>query len=224
MFQGDRDHDTVSEFYDEVGVSIDDEPEKLTEARAKLDAGQGAKLMKECRDRQKGWKPFPFDDPKYKMVILAAYMMQLGAKISPEDRSHLLEILPSIESRPGYAMPLGDEGFRDPGKAQFKAALDLYVDGQPRDFFAPRLVLASNPNREISANMICSCYNCGKTSADLASISQECDTHLKTCSRCLKHQKKSYYCGRECQKENWKSHKAICKPPMQMMGMASMNV
>lgn len=135
MFQGDRDLDIVSEFDHEVGISIQEKPEKLKEARDKLDAGLGAELMKKCREQEKSWQLFSFEDSRYSTIILAAYMMQVGAKILPDDRAHLAEILPKISSRAGYALPIGDSGFRDPGKAQFKAALDLYVDGQPRNFF-----------------------------------------------------------------------------------------
>ncbi|KAK5956848.1 hypothetical protein OHC33_002337 [Knufia fluminis] len=140
MFQGDSDLDIVSEFDDEVGVSIHEKPEKLKEAREKLDAGLGAELMKKCREKEKGYHELMFEDPRYHTIILGAYMMQVGAKIAPDDRAHLAEIFPKIPSRAGYAMPMGDDGFRDPGKAQFKAALELYVDGQPRNFFDARLV------------------------------------------------------------------------------------
>ncbi|KAK5946083.1 hypothetical protein PMZ80_000222 [Knufia obscura] len=194
MFQGDSDLDIVSEFDDEVGVSIHEKPEKLKEAREKLDAGLGAELMKKCREKEKGYHELMFEDPRYHTIILGAYMMQVGAKIAPDDRAHLAEIFPKIPSRAGYAMPMGDDGFRDPGKAQFKAALELYVDGQPRNFFDA------------------SCYNCGKTNADLD------PAKLKTCSRCTQSSKSSFYCNQECQKENWKSHKQICKPLMQGRG------
>ena len=46
--------------------------------------------------------------------------------------------MPDIPSRNGYQLPIFDDGFRDPGKAQFEAALEFYKDGVPRDFGAPR--------------------------------------------------------------------------------------
>lgn len=217
MFQGDSDIDIVSEFDHEASIPVHEEPEKLKEARDRLDAGLGAKLMKECRQQENKLKEFCFEDPKYKTIVLAAYMMQVGAKIASDDRAHLDEIFPKIRSRAGYALPIGDDGFRDPGKAQFKAALELYVDGQPRNFFAPRLVyMLVGFNIILTAEN--SCYNCGKTNDDLGTA------QLKTCSRCSQNDKKSFYCNKECQKENWKSHKAICKPAMQGRGFVFMNV
>lgn len=87
MFQGGRDLDIVSEFDHEVGISIHEKPEKLKEARDKLDAGLGAELMKKCREQEKSWQLFSFEDSRYSTIILAAYMMQVGAKISPDDRA-----------------------------------------------------------------------------------------------------------------------------------------
>ena len=217
MFQGDSDLDIVSEFDHEVGISIHEQPEKLKEARDKLDAGLGADLMKKCREQENKWNWLCFEDPKYKTIVLAAYMMQVGAKIAPDDRAHLAEIFPKINSRAGYALPLVDGGFRDPGKVQFKAALELYVDGQPRNFFDARSV----PILLGASTMLTpenSCYNCGKTNADIG------HAQLKTCLRCSQNDKKSFYCSKECQKENWKSHKAICQPPMQGNGFVFMNV
>lgn len=70
--------------------------------------------------------------------MLGAFMMQLGAKIAPEDRQHLMDIFPEIPSRNGYVLPIGDDGFRDPGQVQYKAALENYVDGNPRSFYDAR--------------------------------------------------------------------------------------
>ena len=41
------------------------------------------------------------------------------------------------------------------------------------------------------------CFGCGKLS----------NSKIKICSGC----NKIYYCNRECQKRDWKNHKAICK-------------
>lgn len=76
-------------------------------------------------------------------VILAAMVMQSGAKISDDNMQHLREIVPQIHSSPGYAWPLNDEGFRNPGRAQFLAALEHYTPGTPRTFCEPRSVPGS---------------------------------------------------------------------------------
>lgn len=172
MFQGDQDLDIVSDFDREVGLSIHEKPEKLKEARDKLDAGLGAELTKKCREQEKESQLFSFEDPKYQTIALAAYVVQVGAKISHDDRAQLAEILPKVSSRAGYALPLGDPGFRDPDKAQSKAALDFYVNGQPRNFFDPRSEPALG-YLAVLLTMVYSCYNCGKTNADLATTSQQ---------------------------------------------------
>ncbi|KAJ0109441.1 mynd zinc finger [Diaporthe amygdali] len=88
-------------------------------------------------------------------VRLAAMLMQSGAKISDDNMQHLREIVPQIHSSPGYASPLNDDGFRDPGKVQFLAALEHYKPGTPPP----------------------SCYKCGKIQADIGK-------KLSVCSRC----------------------------------------
>lgn len=148
MFDGDNDRDLVSEFESIVGVSIMDDPHKLREAREKLDAGLGVRLMQECRHKETG--SASFFDPKYTTVVLAAYMMNCGATISNADRAHLQELLPKIPSRSGYALPISDLDFRDPGKVQFQAALDHYVNGEPRSFLVPRQVLFSIHSKAVT--------------------------------------------------------------------------
>ena len=87
-----------------------------------------------------------FFDPGYTTLILGAYMMHVGAKIEPEDRQHLKDIFPKIPSKNGYVMPLWDNGFRDPGQVQYKAALENYVDGNPRSFFDARQSIPKSTN------------------------------------------------------------------------------
>lgn len=46
------------------------------------------------------------------------------------------------------------------------------------------------------------CAKCHKSQAD---------TPLKRCAKCLN----QWYCGRDCQKADWKAHKAFCSSPQQ---------
>lgn len=102
-----------------------------TAFRDKLNAGLCDKLFKEFRSKE---NTFWIPDRKMYTVILAAMVMQSGARISDDNMQHLHEIVPQIHSSPGYALPFGDEGFRDPGRAQFLAALEYYKPGTPRTF------------------------------------------------------------------------------------------
>jgi hypothetical protein len=77
---------------------------------------------------------------QYATVMLAAVMMKTGSKISEDNRNFLRQTAGGTHSSPGYALPLFDTGFRDPGKVQFLAALDNYEEGKPRDFGLPRYV------------------------------------------------------------------------------------
>lgn len=62
-------------------------------------------------------------------------------------------------------------------------AITLYKnDGTPYDFDCSR------------------CETCGKAAADLIG------TGLLKCAQC----KSVFYCGKECQKSNWRSHKKLC--------------
>lgn len=124
-------------------------------------------------------------------VILAAMIMQSGAKISDDNMQHLREIVPRIHSSPGYAWPLNDEGFRDPGRAQFLAAVEHYKPGTPRTFCEPRSVpdspvgmLAKMGQNHGILTPLTSCYHCGKIKADLGK-------KLSMCARC----KEASYCG-----------------------------
>jgi hypothetical protein len=105
----------------------------VEEQRALLDAGLGVTLFKKFRaEKDNGW------DGEYRLIILAALMMRAGATIKEDDLDAVRAILPDIPSRNGYQLPICDAGFRDPGKAQFEAALKFYKNGVPRGFGAPR--------------------------------------------------------------------------------------
>lgn len=117
-------------------MSIYDDAAKLEEARIKLNAGLGAELFKRYKAKEQDTKDF--FDPRYTTLLFGAYLMTVGAIITPEDRQHLKDVFEEIPSRNGYVLPLCDDGFRDPGQIQYKAALENYVDGKPRSFFVPR--------------------------------------------------------------------------------------
>lgn len=147
LFQGDQDLDIHSETKCAMGLTRDDDVEydaekelQSTAFRDKLNAGLCDKLFKEFRSEE---KTFWIPDRRMYTVILAAMIMQSGAKISDDNMQHLRDIVPRIHSSPGYAWPLNDEGFRDPGRAQFLAALEHYKPGTPRTFCELRSVPSS---------------------------------------------------------------------------------
>lgn len=139
VFGGDIDMEIVSYVEEATGVSVHDNPQMLEEARKKLDAGLGTQLLQEWRDKEKdeSWGMQFLNDPKYLTLVLGAYMMQVGAKISTEDREHLKANFDKCPGKNGYVWPLADDGFRSVGRVQYGAALEHYVDGQPRSFFEP---------------------------------------------------------------------------------------
>lgn len=96
-----------------------------------LNAGICDELFEEFRAN-----PDPYGG-EYRLNILGAMMMQVGANISKENMDHLRTVCSDTESNPGF-MLMEMSSFRDPGKAQLTAALDNYRNGVPRDFAGPR--------------------------------------------------------------------------------------
>ncbi|WQF84603.1 Putative Zinc finger, MYND-type [Colletotrichum destructivum] len=151
----------------------------IVSIRNQLDSGIGDKLFDKYRAKENNLDEF---EGQYKVIIVGALMMRAGANISKEQLQHLRDLVPNIDCQYGYALPFGDLGFRDPGKAQFLAALDNYQPGAPRDYLEP------------------SCFHCGKVRADIGKAP-------KGCGRC----ERAWYCNVDCQRAHWKVHKPQCK-------------
>ncbi|KAK7745856.1 hypothetical protein SLS53_002574 [Cytospora paraplurivora] len=211
LFEGDQDLDMASEIDMALGDSDDmdlklslmihqTDPAIVDKRRTVLDSGIGDQLFRIFRAKENG------HEGKYRVILLGALMMHAGAKIRDDDFQHLRDLVPQIHSRDGLApglgdnpaqssfaallassLMLGDHGFRNPGRAQFLAALDNYKAGVPRSYSEP------------------SCYQCGKIAADIGMA-------LDQCSRC----KRVWYCNRDCQKAHWKDHKPSCIAPEQV--------
>jgi hypothetical protein len=71
------------------------------------------------------------------VIVLAAIMMHVGARLKNEDLEHVRSIYPGIGKLAGFIMPICERGFRKPGAVQFLAAPDNYIDGRPRSFNEP---------------------------------------------------------------------------------------
>ncbi|RAQ40835.1 hypothetical protein AFGD_007134 [Aspergillus flavus] len=89
---------------------------------------------------------------RYRTIILGALMMRAGARIRAEDLQHLRDLVPQVHCTSRFALPLGDDGFRSPGRAQFLAALDHYQAGVPRNYQEP-----SVDRLEVISDMAWSC-------------------------------------------------------------------
>ncbi|KAI0145767.1 hypothetical protein F4776DRAFT_374560 [Hypoxylon sp. NC0597] len=151
----------------------------VIKARAKLDADDlGHRLIRHWREKEYQ------HCGKYRVIIAGALLMRAGAKIQESEMQHLRELVPRINCNDVFTLPLFDDGFRAPGRAQFLAALDNYQAGVPRNFQEP------------------SCFHCGKIQADLGKAPS-------ACGGC----KEAWYCDRDCQKAHWKQHKPSCTDP-----------
>lgn len=143
--------------------------------REELDSGLGAVLFAKYRARETEHEDFG-GRLKLRSVILAAILMRHGAKISDDDKKHVRELVPKIQCSEVCVSPLGDEGFRGPGKRQFLAALDHYQAGSPRDFEEP------------------SCHNCGKVNADIKAEGKV----LMKCGGCKNDRAAAWFCDKVC--------------------------
>ncbi|VUC36321.1 unnamed protein product [Clonostachys rosea] len=153
----------------------------IAEVRSQLDSGLGNCFFEKVRAQAK--KPNT-SDGQYRIIIAGALMMRAGANIKPCYIQYLRGLVPKINCNHGFALPIMDQGFREPGRVQFLNALNNYVAGTPRDFQAP------------------SCFRCGKSEVDLGFAP-------KKCSRCHG----AWYCSQKCQKKQWANHKPACIPP-----------
>ncbi|KAK8124229.1 hypothetical protein PG999_004147 [Apiospora kogelbergensis] len=139
--------------------------EHVIELRQKLDASTGDRLFDFYRAKENESSGLGQGNGKYRVILVGALIMRTGAKIRDSDLQHLRELVPQVHSSPGFALPLGDGGFRDPGKAQFLAALNHYTPGTPRNYSEP------------------SCFTCGQVEADINKAPLRC-------TRCHS----AYYC------------------------------
>lgn len=66
----------------------------LAEVREKFDAGLGARMFQKYRalETAKDDDPWERMEAKYRVVILGAVMMRIGAKLSEDDVQHLREL------------------------------------------------------------------------------------------------------------------------------------
>lgn len=115
-----------------------------------LDSGLGERFFEMFRARESEYRG------KYRVILLGALFMRAGARITPDNLTHLRDLVPEINCNDRFVLPIMDEGFRAPGRAQFLAALDNYTSGTPRCYTEA------------------SCFKCGKVEADLGRIPQKC--------------------------------------------------
>lgn len=135
---------------------------KMVAVRQIFDSGFGTSLLRKYRAGENGpGSNGLYNDPKYKVIILGAVLMGVGAQIGKDDIDHLRHLALNTGSREGFALAFCDLGFRGPGLRQFLNALTQYQPGTPRDFESP------------------SCFTCGKAKQDIGK-------EVSRCGRCHK--------------------------------------
>ncbi|KAK5659421.1 hypothetical protein OQA88_622 [Cercophora sp. LCS_1] len=156
----------------QTGVADSPESAKLETVRRIVDSGLGATLMREFREKENGNSPWA----KYRVIILGAILMRMGAQIAQDDIDHLRQLALATPSREGFALAFSDIGFRGPGLRQFLAALNHYQSGTPRNFETP------------------SCFACGKINCDIG-------RGVMQCGRCHS----AWFCDKDCQRSYWRN-------------------
>lgn len=185
----------------------------------------------------------------YKLVILGACFISLGCTLPDSFKSTLKRIYPEVglmrDAQKQMKKALGDgpRGYKNGQPYDFgsldcnetqhsggsKAQDRMYPDSRlincpaPNDF-APAEVLESlnddlkerlrvenNSIKALAGEKILNCAQCNTThGAD--------DAALLCCGKC----KRVKYCGRECQRSDWVSHKVICAPLARGLGKGQM--
>lgn len=149
MLHGDTDNDIVTNFEDDLLITIRSEdpiqdwtvkkpdPDHVLEVRKTLDEGKTQELYRKYREEGAELAERHMVDKDYILCVLTAFPMYLGAKVPVEEREYLKKAMPKFEGAVGYRMPLFERDFRAHGKAQFTASLEYYINGQQRDLFEP---------------------------------------------------------------------------------------
>ncbi|KAF2103677.1 hypothetical protein NA57DRAFT_69890 [Rhizodiscina lignyota] len=211
LFQSDPDLDHADQLSEVAGVDLL-HPENPAKVRRTLDKGVLAKTF----DRYLADKPLQ----KYSIVLLGALAMMLGAKINAKYMNVLRGMYNDTELFPQ-------------SKKQFKSGLDSYRnDGTPWDLQCPGVGdVVNDPNSdamresEASGSIL---INVGgifepmrapgprapRTGASTTELSYEprcwkcteVKEKLLVCIKC----KRAAYCGKDCQKGDWKHHKKFC--------------
>lgn len=161
----------VREFYTREHGLTPPTSDMRVQLRQKLDFGLGEDLFKKYRLGEDCGCPLHLIS-KYKVIVLCVLMMRIGANIKSGDLQHIRELVPRVQCSNTFAPFEEDQGFREPGKRQFLAALDSYRPGIPHDF------------RELS------CHACGKTNKD--------GKDLKKCGGCQNERAAAYFCDKVC--------------------------
>ncbi|KOC07133.1 hypothetical protein AFLA70_206g001620 [Aspergillus flavus AF70] len=199
LFEGDQDLDAACCLAESLGIQTDDWEHSMSSMVHQTDmlADEGTRAFYRTEEYKSELEneivPYVranFDTDNFgdRTIILGALMMRAGAKIRAQDLQHLRDLVPQIHCSSRFALPLGDEGFRTPGRAQFLAALDHYQAGVPRNYLEPRQDLLFRYG-------LC--------------VRSDIGHGLVLCTRCSV----AYYCDGECERHHWQEHKASCVRP-----------
>ncbi len=128
------------------------------------------------------------DDPR---LPLACYFVTVGC-IRIGDKKKARKFFKKGEEMETYAITSPYYYWLESWKCEVKAEIKGFMGGKPATEI---LVLRLNTGEGENNIGGLKCGGCGKTA-----------TTLSTCGRCMK----TRYCGRECQKKHWPTHKKFC--------------
>jgi tetratricopeptide (TPR) repeat protein len=131
------------------------------------------------------------DDPR---LPLACYLVAVGCvMIGDEEKAG--KYFKLGEEMETYSITTPYHYWLHSSMRELKANIKRLMEEKPTaEILFIRLNLGESENTEDDGGL--KCRECGKTA-----------TTLSTCGRCMK----TRYCGRECQKKHWPTHKKFCK-------------
>lgn len=191
--------------------------EEFLAVREHLESGVLDRMINERLQKVKAGKANTYPYPGYELVLLAVCAMEYGCHLSESFLDHLRRNIRSVglmrDAVKQVDVALNDpvKGYKNDGikyeLAEFPGfeADQIFPGGMlintpaPFGWIPARGAQAVQPNSRVFADGLCG--GCG-------AHKKEDGGQLMKCANC----KDIAYCCKECQKSDWKRHKAVCKP------------